>query len=330
MTSPVIMAGFPTVHRGALDDGRRWCALETGYRCELHAGVFAQVAYIAGEECAGISIPTGNVQMPDLNHWLDWLFSLNPALQRIEVLMAGKVPHTAGSEITRVDFYQRASVWYRGNNGGSFPLQWVENHVGLRHPLRPEPVDGEVYRRHFYSLGMDFSLRSLDPESDLMLFTGWMNQRRVARFWQEEGDCDKQKRYIETVIQDPHKYPLMACFDDMPFGYFEVYWAYEDRIAPHCDAQLFDRGAHLLVGDRRFLGSQFTRAWFNGVSHFLFLDDSRTQTLVGEPRADHVAMLRYFDGMFGWQKIREFEFPHKRAALVLCQRGRFFQSMGGV
>ncbi|MEX2962884.1 GNAT family N-acetyltransferase [Microbulbifer sp. TYP-18] len=315
---------------GTLPDGRRWDALERGFRCQLNGGVLIAIDYISGGESARITGPSGGIAAAELDQWFDWLFALNPALQRIVVSAPGRIRTTAVKEVSRVDFYSRSELWYRGNNGGNFPLQWVESESGFRHPLRLAPLRGEIYRRHFYSLGMDLSLRHLDPEQDLELFTQWMNQRRVARFWEEAGDIAKQRRYIDQVLQDPHKSPLIASFDDVPFGYFEIYWAMEDRIGPHCDAQPYDRGFHLLVGNKRFLGNRFTRAWLNGVSHFLFLDDNRTQTLVGEPRADNVAMLKYLNETFGWQKIAEFDFPHKRAALVQCERDIFFRAMGGV
>ncbi|WP_444946222.1 GNAT family N-acetyltransferase [Microbulbifer sp. VTAC004] len=326
MTSLTAVPEQSLEEHGQLPDGRSWQIAPGGYCCQFNGKDYFQIEYIPGRDCARIILTHGNAQLVELDLWFDWLFALNPALQNIDIVETD----TVASRVSRSGFYQRAELWYCGNNAGKFPLQWVKNEQGVRHPLRAVPPKGEVYRRYFHSLGMDFSLRHLDPQKDLERFTGWMNQRRVAQFWEEEGDADKQRQFIDTVIEDPHKYPLIACFDDEPFAYFEVYWALEDRIAPYYDCQPFDRGSHMLVGDLRYLGKRFAYAWFNGISHFMFLDDTRTENLVGEPRADNRALLKYINGTFSWKKIKEFDFPHKRATLVMCKRKDFFRSMGGV
>ncbi|WP_444929895.1 GNAT family N-acetyltransferase [Microbulbifer sp. SSSA002] len=312
---------------GTLPDGRYWTVEGEGYQCQLDASSLFTVLHAENSNRAQIHISPDKAESSELDAWLDWLFGVHSTIKRIELLsLSGEKL----KEVFKSDFYQRTDIWYRGNNAGTFPLRWVENAQGTKHPLRAEPVKGEVYRRHFYSLGMDFSFRHLDLDSDLELFTSWMNMDRVAKFWEEEGGIDKQRKFIQEVIQDPHKYPLIACFDDVPFAYFEIYWAFEDRIAPYYDCQPFDRGAHMLVGNNRFLGRRYALAWFNAVSHFMFLDDCRTQTLVGEPRADNGPLLKYINGTFGWKKVKEFDFPHKRAALVTCDRAEFFESMGEI
>lgn len=308
---------------GSLCDGRRWRSVAGGYLCELDADKAVTIVFSLGRgsACIVCERSPGWLKKTDaLDGWLDWLFQSHPALD-------GAV-FADGTKITRAAFYLRPHPWYRGTNGGRHPLRWVETAQGLRHPERPKVPAGEVYRRHFYTPGMDFSLRRLDLAQDLQRFTNWMNQPRVAEFWEEQGDVDKQRRYIEQVLADPHKDPLIACFDDIPFAYFEVYWAQEDRLGPYYDAEPFDRGLHLLVGETDFLGSRFAHAWLSGIFHFMFLDDDRTRRLVGEPRADNAAILKYIQRMPGWRKVKEFDFPHKRAALVMCEREAFMQGMG--
>ncbi|WP_445362376.1 GNAT family N-acetyltransferase [Microbulbifer sp. ANSA003] len=327
MNNAEIVSEKQGIKKGALPDGRLWTLDIEGYQCQLELDNFFKVRHRITSDFAQVHISSHEAESTGLNNWLDWVFGTHGDIKLVEIISLGgkKI-----NEILKSDFYQRKDLWYRGNNGGNFPLKWVENEQGVKHPLRAKPVEGEVYRRHFYSLEMDLSLRHLDPDSDLELFTSWMNMGRVAKFWEEEGGMDKQRKFIQDVIQDPHKYPLIACFDDVPFAYFEVYWALEDRIAPYYNCQPFDRGAHMLVGNSRFLGRRYAQAWFNAVSHFMFLDDCRTQTLVGEPRADNGPLLKYIDGTFGWKKIKEFDFPHKRAALVTCDRDEFFESMGEI
>ena len=59
------------------------------------------------------------------------------------------------------------------------------------------------------------------------------------------------------------------------------------------------------------------------ISHYLFLDDPRTQRLVIEPRIDNAKMLRSL-ARSGYALEKTFDFPHKRAMLGTLTRERFF------
>ncbi|WP_164604305.1 GNAT family N-acetyltransferase, partial [Pseudomonas viridiflava] len=92
-------------------------------------------------------------------------------------------------------------------------------------------------------------------------------------------------------------------------------WALEDRIAPFCSPGEYDRGIHMLVGEESHRGPHKVASWLSALVHYLFLDDERTQRLVSEPRADNGKMIAYMQGQ-GFEKEKEFDFPHKRAALM--------------
>ncbi|WP_390342242.1 GNAT family N-acetyltransferase [Variovorax boronicumulans] len=194
---------------------------------------------------------------------------------------------------------------------------------GKRHPLRPAKPQGTVYRRHIPWLNQTLTLDTVDIERDLPAFHRWMNDPVVAHFWEEEGDLARHRQYLEGIAADPRVTGLVGRFDGEPFGYFEAYWAKEDRIAPFYDAADHDRGWHALVGEARFRGKPFLTAWMPSVSHYLFLDDPRTQRLVIEPRADNEKMIRSL-GRCGYAHVKEFDFPHKRALLGVLWRERFF------
>ncbi|WP_136068023.1 GNAT family N-acetyltransferase, partial [Modicisalibacter radicis] len=200
---------------------------------------------------------------------------------------------------------------------------------GRRHPLRPDTPSGTVYRRYLPWLGRTLSLRVLEIERDLDAFHRWMNDPAVAHFWQEEGDLAQHRIRLERTLQTPGIVPLIGCFDDEPFGYFETYWAREDRIAPHCDAGDFDRGWHVLIGEPEFRGRPHVAAWLPSISHYLFLDDCRTQRLVIEPRADNARMIGNL-AKCGYALLKAFDFPHKRAMLGVQLRERFFNELGWI
>ncbi|MHB0772398.1 GNAT family N-acetyltransferase [Bradyrhizobium sp. 5.13L] len=203
---------------------------------------------------------------------------------------------------------------------------WPQLHVmtnGRRHPRRATKPTGKVYGRYIPWLSEVISFRVADLENDLHLLHRWMNDPRVDAFWNEAGDLDKHRRYLAGILADPHMLPLIGCFGDEPFGYFEIYWAKENRIAPFYDAGDYDRGWHVVVGEDAFRGRRYISAWLPSLMHYMFLDDCRTQRIVGEPAAAHSQQLHNLERS-GFAKIKNFDFPHKRATLVMLLRERFF------
>lgn len=89
----------------------------------------------------------------------------------------------------------------------------------------------------------------------------------------------------------------------------------------------WDRGRHSLVGDVRFRGRHRASAWWSSLIHYLFLDDPRTMTVVGEPKYTTANVLGY-DMDNGFHIHRLADLPHKRSAIVRCERLRFFQAVG--
>ncbi|PYC16944.1 GNAT family N-acetyltransferase [Pseudomonas mosselii] len=188
---------------------------------------------------------------------------------------------------------------------------------------RPAKPRGELYYRSTPILQEALSFRSLCIDSDLELFNKWQNDPRVSHHWQEKGDLDHHHKYLSQIDDDPHIYSMIACFEREPFAYLEAYWAKEDRIAPFCDAQDHDRGFHLLVGEKRFLGRQRTDMLLSSIVHYLFLDDARTHRVVVEPRSDNAKMIALLQ-RHGFVLEKYFNFPHKEAALMTITREAFF------
>ena len=112
-----------------------------------------------------------------------------------------------------------------------------------------------------------------------------------------------------------------------PFLYLEIYWAKQDKLAAYYDADDHDRGIHMLVGEQRHRGAHKVRAWLSALCRYLFEDTPETQRIVSEPRHDNQKMIEYLQ-MQKFEKIKEFNFPHKRAALMLLTRDAFFKEQG--
>lgn len=263
-----------------------------------------------------------------------WCFANDTQLQAVRLQLGSAEPSLLasgllvgeGSElrIERSSFWQLPGPFLRTASSAGYPQQMVMHPTGRRHPRRaPKPV-GEVYRRFDATLGAWISLRTLDIDEDLERFNRWQNSARVAAFWQEEGDLATHRRYLEELACDPRVLTLIGCFDDQPFAYYEAYWAKEDRIAPFYEVGDYDRGIHMLVGEESHRGPHKVASWLSALTHYLFLDDPRTQRVVAEPRADNARMIGHMQAQ-GYHKAKEFDFPHKRAALMVQSREVFFE-----
>ncbi|GKZ81866.1 hypothetical protein AnigIFM56816_006394 [Aspergillus niger] len=227
---------------------------------------------------------------------------------------------------------------------------------GIRHPIRPKPPhQGDVfYVRYIPSVQQYLSFRipyippshqkrapgsnnptpshsashstsSLDQPltagpSDLDLLHKWMNDPRVNASWGEAGPIEHQEKFLRTNLNSRHSFPVIGCWDGKPFGYFELYWVKEDRLGPLIGgADNYDRGIHLLIGEQEYRGPHRVQIWLSALVHYCFLADSRTQTVMLEPRVDNFKLITYLQEA-GFYKEGEVTFPHKQSALMKIKR----------
>lgn len=195
----------------------------------------------------------------------------------------------------------------------------------IEKPFKTYP-SGWLYEYTDVTTANTFKLKKLSIEEHLEVFHDWHNQPYVYEFWELNQTKDELRKYLQKIEAEPQVEPIIGYINDEPCAYFEIYWAYFDRIAPYCDATPYDRGYHLLIGNKNYLGKHNTMIWLNLVNDFIFKDDPRTHRIVGEPRADNAGILKYL-AHTPFEKIKEFDFPHKRAALLVCERERFYEEV---
>ncbi|EKO3605989.1 acetyltransferase [Vibrio metschnikovii] len=269
---------------------------------------------------------------PQLIREMDQLFSQEKQIETLKV--AARDPETQtwieqllpliDQKVSRCVFYQLPLAWHQHKPSSRFPLQLIQSNNQYRpHPLRPPMPQGQVYQRYNFDVELSISFRVIELDKDLQRFTRWMNTPRVAHFWEQAWSEEKLAEFIEQRLAQPHIIPLIGEFNGEPFGYIEAYWVAEDRLSPYYAVESYDRGIHLLVGEQAFRGPKYFDAWMRAISHYLFIDDVRTNRIVLEPRADNE---RLFDRILplGYQKCFEFNFPHKRSALLMLTREQFF------
>lgn len=255
------------------------------------------------------------VSQPDMNT-LQFESGFNAAFMIQEENQAAR--------LERDMFWQLPGDWLSQGDALPYPVTMIMDESGRRHPRRRAKPAGEVYRRFDTGIQAWVSLRTLDIEEDLHRFMRWQNSERVAAFWEQNGTLEEHRAYLESQAKESRVLNLIGCIDDEPFAYFEAYWAKEDRIAPYYDAQDFDRGIHMLVGEDHHRGPHKVKAWLNALCHYLFLDDCRTTRIVSEPRSDNDRMIQHLQAR-RFAKPKEFDFPHKRAALMVLHRDAFFE-----
>ncbi|CAD6888613.1 unnamed protein product [Tilletia caries] len=166
-----------------------------------------------------------------------------------------------------------------------------------RSPL-PKPtykVEGPLYVRYIPHLKQTLSFRLVDPEDgkDVENFAKWQDSDRVHAGWRQRSPTlDEHRAYLRSTHESSSSLGLIGYWDEEPWGYVEVYWVKESNIAP-------------------FFG-------------MIFLLDPRTDRAVSEPRASNAKMVNY-ECLNGGHVEKFIDLGHKRAALVLFPRERFFQ-----
>ncbi|PWN90233.1 hypothetical protein FA10DRAFT_301505 [Acaromyces ingoldii] len=214
-------------------------------------------------------------------------------------------------------------------NAHAFPTSYTFSN-NINHPVRPPKLapdtSSPLYRRFSIELNqtLTFEVTSFRNDETVDLVTRWHNTDRVADGWRQRGDRDKQRQYLESVEASPSNMGIVGKWDGAPWGYLEIYYAKESNVGQYSHMGDYDRGFHALVGEEGFRGPHRVRTWMGSLIHLLFLLDPRTEKVVLEPRASNTKMIDYAI-MCGGHVEKLIDLPHKRAALVVIPRQRFFQ-----
>ncbi|CBQ67423.1 conserved hypothetical protein [Sporisorium reilianum SRZ2] len=196
----------------------------------------------------------------------------------------------------------------------------------LAQPFRPPPSAGPIYSRFIPGLNshLTFRVASSSNAKDVDLITAWHATDRVNEGWRQRLSREDQLAGMQKNEQNAYTIGLIGEWDGEAWGYVELYYAKHSNLVNFYTAQQHDRGFHALVGDERFRGPHRVRSWMGSVVHLMFLLDPSTTQGVSEPRLSNTKMVQY-ETMVGGNVEKYIDFAHKRAALVLFGKERFFQ-----
>jgi acetyl CoA:N6-hydroxylysine acetyl transferase len=170
-------------------------------------------------------------------------------------------------------------------------------------------------------IGKSISFRPASVEEDAERVHEWMNREHVVPFWDMAWPRERIRAYLQEAVDDPHQTPYIGHLEGEPMSYWESYWAVDDVLGRHYDAQPEDQGVHLLIGPPEFLGKGYALPLLRAMTAMQFRHEP-TKKVVTEPDIRNERVIRVFERC-GFELQRPVDLPDKKAALMFCRRERF-------
>ncbi|WP_226482311.1 GNAT family N-acetyltransferase [Natrinema amylolyticum] len=163
--------------------------------------------------------------------------------------------------------------------------------------------------------------------SDLGMLHSWLNEEHVLPDWSLNDPLPEFQNTLEAKLADDHMTPYVGHLDHVPMSYFEAYWAIDDVIADHYDADPADQGFHMLLGPPEYLGHGYAESLMRAMLQMQFRHPE-TDRVVGEPDV-HNEKVHSILKKIGFEPRREIEMENKTALLLVCERERFEREVLG-
>jgi len=179
------------------------------------------------------------------------------------------------------------------------------------------------YQTYDRSIEKTVSLRPVSLERDLGRLHAWLGSEHVKPYWQHDLPLPAFRDRLAEKLADDHLTPYVGCLDHVPMSYWECYWAADDDVANHYDADPSDRGLHLLVGPEEYLGRGYALPAMRAAVAMQFRHPE-TDRVIAEPDARNERVVHVFE-QCGFEQRTEFRFEEaeKDAVLLVCERERF-------
>ncbi|WP_435068265.1 GNAT family N-acetyltransferase [Haloplanus sp. C73] len=167
-------------------------------------------------------------------------------------------------------------------------------------------------------LGKSIGFREVDPDRDLGRLHTWLNSEHVLPYWEQNDPLPQVHETIRERAANPHQTLYIGYLDHTPMSYWESYWAAEDRVADHYDADPADQGIHLLIGPTEYLGQGYAAPLLRAMVEFQF-QHPETDRIVTEPDARNERAIHVFEKC-GFERQGEIAFPDKTGQLLFRER----------
>jgi acetyl CoA:N6-hydroxylysine acetyl transferase len=165
------------------------------------------------------------------------------------------------------------------------------------------------------------SFREASMDRDLGRLHRWLNEPHVLPYWQWDDPLPEFRRGLAEKLADGHQTLYVGHLDHVPISYWESYWAADDGLADHYDADPADQGIHLLIGVPEFLGHGYAKPLLRAMTAFQFRHDE-TERVVTEPDVRNETVINVFEAC-GFEPRDELSLEEKDALLMVCERERF-------
>ncbi|GGL39610.1 N-acetyltransferase [Halarchaeum grantii] len=183
--------------------------------------------------------------------------------------------------------------------------------------------DDYDYRTYDRDIDRQLAFRPASESRDLGRLHRWLGSEHVQPYWELDLPLPAFRERLREKLADDHLTPYIGCLDHVPMSYWECYWAAEDDVAAHYDADPADRGVHLLIGPTEYLGQGYAVPLLRAVTAMQFRHPE-TDRVVAEPDARNDAARRVFEHCgFRDEGAFRFEEAGKDARLLVCERERF-------
>ncbi|MET7402176.1 GNAT family N-acetyltransferase [Dactylosporangium sp. NPDC005572] len=153
--------------------------------------------------------------------------------------------------------------------------------------------------------------------ADADLVSAWMNEPHVARFWEQAWPPARWAGTIAAQLAGDCTRPYLVSYAGSPLAYVEIYRVPRDVVGLQYEADPYDLGIHLAIGDREHTGQGLGRAMVRALAEGLFVADPRCLRVLADPDERHEIALRMFAGA-GFQSLGVSDLGHKRAELLFC------------
>ncbi|WP_435152404.1 GNAT family N-acetyltransferase [Haladaptatus sp. DFWS20] len=181
------------------------------------------------------------------------------------------------------------------------------------------------FQTHDSTIEKTISFRQAAMERDLGRLHRWLNEPHVLPYWQWNDPLSEFRTKLAEKLVDTHQTLYIGHLDHVPMSYWESYWAVDDDLAEHYDAEPTDQGIHLLIGVPEFLGHGYAEPLLRAMTAFQFRHDE-TDRVVTEPDVRNEKVIHVFEKC-GFEPQREVALEEKDALLMICERERFEQEV---